>query len=333
MDDRANGRHIRKRQRVGSGAGIAGDVQMTERKTGYLHRSYAESLSEFGFPRLLPESAGWILQRPVPAHSQFDAVGCYPLFACQDWCKLGCDLDNLTNELVSIAVVTDPFGEYDEKGLISCFPDVVKLFKQHFVTDLSCLPRTFISDHHLRNARKALREMTIEECPTPIEWLDDWVDLYNVLIRKHDVSGIAAFSRASFARQFTVPGMVMLRAAHEGVTVGMLLWYVQGKVAYYHLGAYNERGYKVGASFALFNDAIERFASRGLRWLNLGAGAGASGSGTSGLSRFKEGWATGSRPVYFCGRILDRKSYNSIVRSANVLPTSYFPVYRSGEFQ
>lgn len=306
---------------------------MTDLKTGYLHRSYAESLSEFGSPRLLPRSGGWILERKIPGHSELDAVGCYPLFACGDWSQLRSDLESLGQELVSVALVADPFGEYDETYLRGCFGDVVTLFKQHFVVDLSRLPDTFISEHHRRNARKALREVSVEECATPSDFIEDWVRLYEVLVQRRQVRGIAAFSKASFAGQLAVPGSVMLRAVHDGVSVGMLLWYVQGDVAYYHLGAYSERGYELRASFALFSYAMERFASSGLRWLNLGAGAGTFEDAKSGLSRFKEGWATGSRPAYFCGRIFDQEKYDRIVRSENILPTSYFPAYRSGEFR
>src|SRR5215213_8208057 len=111
----------------------------------------------------------------------------------------------------------------------------------------------------------------------------------------------------------------------DGETVGMLLWYVQGDVAYYHLGAYSERGYELRASFALFQHAIEQFARRGLRWLNLGAGAGAASGAESGLSRFKQGWATGTRTAYFCGRIFDEKKYQEILRARGVPATKYFP--------
>ena len=112
----------------------------------------------------------------------------------------------------------------------------------------------------------------------------------------------------------------------------MTIWYVDREVAYYHLGAYSEDGYKMRASFALFWSAIELFSTRGLRWLNLGAGAGVENSGTDGLTRFKRGWSTGTRTAYFCGRILDQASYASILEAAGAPSTGYFPAYRNGEF-
>ena len=299
--------------------------------TGYLHAQYCESFSEFGKPRFLGESGGWILERQIPNSRHPDAMGCYPLFACQDWSRLHADLASIANTLVSLTVVTDPFGEYDVAYLKECFPHVATPFKEHFVVDLSRQPDTFVHSHHRRNARKALREMRVEKCDNPLEFLDDWTNLYATLIQRHAITGMTAFSRESFAKQLRVPGIVMMRAVHDDATVGMLLWYGQGNRAYYHLGAYNSRGYELGASFALFDCSLSHFAKHGFAWLNLGSGAGI-GSGEQGLSRFKEGWSTGGRTAYFCGRIFDPDRYQEILEMRGQPPTQYFPAYRAGEF-
>lgn len=299
--------------------------------TGYLHALYCQSLSEFGTPCFLPESGGWVLERQIPNSEQLDAMGCYPLFACKDWSRLPVDLENIGNSLVCLSVVTDPFGEYDPAYLQECFPDVAIPFKEHFVVDLSRAPDTFVHAHHQRNARKALREMRVEKCDNPMGFLEDWTSLYATLVERHAITGMTAFSRESFARQLLVPGIVVLRAVHNDATVGMLLWYEQGNRAYYHLGAYNSRGYELGASFALFDYSLRYFAERGFAWLNLGSGAGL-GSGEQGLSRFKQGWSTGVRTAYFCGRILDPVTYREISETKGLPPTRYFPAYRAGEF-
>jgi len=301
--------------------------------TGYMAPAYAESLSEFGSPRLLPRSGGWILERSIEGWPDRDATGCYPLFACRDWNSLHADLEELSG-LVSLALVCDPFGEYDEEYLRKCFGDVVVPFKEHFVTDLNRDPAEFVAAHHRRNARRSEREVNVEQCARPSDFLDDWYALYRVLIERHGIEGLVAFSKESFARQLQVPGMVALRAVRDGATVGMLLWYVQGDVGYYHLGAYSERGYELRASFALFDYALRHFASQGLRWLNLGGAAGAAaGEDLSGLGRFKQGWSTGTRTAYFCGRIFDAEKYDEIVRSKGARAATYFPAYRVGEFR
>lgn len=298
--------------------------------SGYLHPLYAESLCRLGAPRELPGSKGTVLERPIPRCDYFDAMGCYPIFACLNWALLRADLESIHDGLVCLSLVTDPFGEYDEAYLRECFLDVVVPFKQHFVVDLSHPLESFVHPHHRRNARRALGEMQVEKCDDPENFLEDWTALYATLIERHKISGIAAFSRESFVKQLAVPGMVMFRAVHDDTTVGMLLWYEQGDRAYYHLGAYSPRGYEFEASFALFDFSIRCFAERRLQWLSLGAGAGLGTTAESGLNRFKQGWSTGTRTAYFCGRVFDRKKYQELTK--NVPPTEYFPAYRLGEF-
>jgi hypothetical protein len=300
---------------------------------GYMHSGYAESLSEFGVPRKLPQCEGWILERPIPGFPYHDGMSCYPLFACQDWSQLRADLEDIGTDLVSLALVTDPFGSYDPAYLQSCFKDVVFPFKEHFVIELGPSPDTFVSSHHRRYARKAAQQLDIEICENPAEFLDDWVELYTTLTERHNIKGISAFSRSAFTKQLSLPGIVAFRAIYEAATVGMLLWYVQGEVGYYHLGAYNLLGYELRASFALFWRVIEYFTKEGLRSLSLGAGAGVTNNGSDGLSRFKQGWSTGTRTAYFCGHIFDQAKYLEIIQAKDVSTNNgYFPAYRKGEF-
>jgi hypothetical protein len=299
--------------------------------TGYLHRRYAQSLAEIGAPVELPLSQGWLLQRSIAGTAYHDAMGCYPLFACQDWQRLEPDLEALGSQLVSVTLVADPFGSYNAELLQRCFPDLLRTFKDHFIVDLSRRPADFVAENHRRNARKALSLVDVQRCAVPAERLDPWVALYDNLIQVRHIRGLRGFSRQSFAVQLEVPGIVAWEARHEGDPVGMILWYVQSDIAYYHLAAYSQAGYDLRASFALFWRSLEYFAAAGLRWLNLGAGAGLQSS-DDGLTRFKRGWATGTRPAYLCGRILDPPAYDELARIRLMTPTTYFPAYRLGEF-
>ena len=190
---------------------------------------------------------------------------------------------------------------------------------------------SFLSHAHRRNVRKGLRSIVVERCSNPTAYLDDWNRLYDVLAVRHAISGIARFSRGSFARQLAVPGLVALRAESDGSTVGMMLWFIQGEVATYHLAAYDENGYRLRASFALLSCSIEYFREIGLRWLNLQGGAGIEPD-NDGLARFKSGWSTTTRTAYFCGRILHTKHYAALTRARNIKGSVYFPAYRHGEF-
>jgi hypothetical protein len=302
---------------------------MSEELTGYRHPAYAVSLREWGEPMMLPRSGGWLLAREVPGVSDRDAIGCYPIFTCRNWERLGEDMVALDESLVAVSLVTDPFGDFDPEMLRRAFPDRFIPFKEHFVADLSASRNTTISSHNRRNARRALRHFDVGVCTRPHDFLDDWIRLYQALIARHDIAGPQCFSRNIFACQFEVPGFTLLRAVYDGVTVGMAIWYEQGDVAYFHLSAFNATGYKWGgASYALLWTAWEWFAPR-VRWLALGAAAGTTAQ-DDGLSRFKRGWATAKRTAYFCGRILDRKRYEALACPRG--KAGYFPAYRTGEF-
>jgi hypothetical protein len=259
-------------------------------------------------------------------------MGCYPIFSCQDWSRLKDDLDGIGKELVSLVLVTDPFGNFTEEILGKTFKDLLAPFKEHFVIDLREPVKKFAEPHHQRNARKALRVIEVERIASAEVLLNEWSLLYAKLIERHSITGISAFSRDSFARQLRVPGIIVFRARQGGQTVGINLWFAGPELGYYHLGAYSDKGYHLRASFALFWRAIEHFAAAGLKWLDLGAGAGAANDGADGLTRFKRGWTNTTRIAYLCGQIFDHKKYRCLADAKGVKEANYFPAYRKGEF-
>ncbi len=296
--------------------------------TGYAHGDYAASLAEFGRPRLLPRCGGWVLEREVPGAADRDATGCYPLFACRDWSGLADDLRDVGRDLVSVVLVADPFGNHDPALLERTFNYGVLPFKEHHIVQFTEPLERSVSSHHRRNVRKALRVVQAERIEDPSAYLSEWLRLYAELTDRHAIEGIRAFSPASFALQLAVPGMVAFRAVHASATVGMVLFYVQDEVAYYHLGAYSPEGYEVGAAFAVFWVALEHFAQR-VRFVSLGGDAGLSDDG-GGLARFKRGWANGTRQAFLCKHVGDTDRYAALASAGAA--TTFFPAYRAGEF-
>jgi len=251
-------------------------------------------------------------------------MGCYPLFSCSDWSVLPNDLAALDG-LVSLTLVTDPFADVDAESLSNVF-DVVRPFKQHHVTEAARAGDVPTTRHHRRNVRRARSAVEVEECD-PAAHVDEFVELYGILRRRHRISGISAFSRDAIDRQLHVPGIVGFRATAGGAVAGIHLWYVDGEVAYGHLGATNALGYAMMASYALYALAIERLSAR-VRWLDLGAAPGVDRPGQShGLDEFKRGFATTTRPVYLCGKILDRERYDQLAGPRD--DRAYFPAYRA----
>ena len=302
--------------------------------TGYLHPLYADSLREFGEPVELPHCGGWVLKREIPGCAAFDAMGCYPLFACRDWRRLGEDLRDLEGSLVSVTLVTDAFGNYEPEELKAWF-DVAFHFKDHYICDLAGNPDQFVSKHHRRYAKKALEHARVEVVDDPVSYLDEWTELYAVLVRRHSLTGIKAFSKDCFRKQLSMPDLVMMKIVRGATTLGALLWFIKDGVAYAHLMALSDEGYAANAFYGLFWRSIEIFkkdlASR-ISFLHLGGGSGASAGEADGMLFFKKGWSTAIRQAWLCGKILDRDKYAALVEAKHTAPDPYFPLYRKGEF-
>ncbi len=297
---------------------------------GYLHPDYVQSLNEFGVPYQLPYSMGWVLKRHIPGSDYQDAMGCYPIFSCRDWSLLHLDINELENRIVSLALVTDPFGNYNEEYLKHHFQKVFR-FKEHFIVDLSKSRNAIVSKHHRYYAKKALKTVCVESCTQPEEYVNEWTLLYQNLIQRHNLTGLKAFSKRAFQKQLTIPGVVLHTATAEGELVAAHIWFIQNNVAYSHLAASSPLGYELMASYALYWFALDYFPHY-VSYLDLGAGAGSVQRDNGGLNQFKRGWATGTKPTYFCGRIIDKRRYEKLVDVTQLHNTNYFPSYRYGEF-
>ena len=122
---------------------------------GYRSALYAEAFTAFGTPRSLCDSGGWLLRRPIAQTGLSDAMGLYPLFCCADWSAVAADLRRDCADCVSVMLVSDPLGDYDEDLLRRSF-DRVHPFKDHFIADLTEPLDSFVSKSHRQNARRAL---------------------------------------------------------------------------------------------------------------------------------------------------------------------------------
>ncbi|MGY1664588.1 GNAT family N-acetyltransferase [Geodermatophilus sp. SYSU D00696] len=295
-------------------------------RPAYADQVYAASLAEFGDPVHLRRSDGWLLERPVAVTGHRDLMGPYPLFSCVDWASLPADLEDI-DDAVSLVVVADPLTSPDPERLREAFPDRLVQFKRHLTRDLEAPAR--LPAHHRRHLRRAAGAVEVEVLADPLLFLDDWVELYGRLVDRHGLVGIRAFSRESFRRQLSTPGMFAVRAERGGRTVSMALWLADDRHAYYHLGASAPAGYEVSASYAVFALALQHAQEQGIGLVDLGGVAGA-GAAEDGLSRFKGGWANGDRPAYLCGRILDPGAYARLSADKEAR-TTWFPAYRASD--
>jgi hypothetical protein len=246
-------------------------------------------------------------------------MGLYLFMCCKHWGGLKDDIPRLRHDLISLVAVTSPFHgpTMDDLDVF----DFSRPYKEHYFIDLE---NVSISTHHRRNVDKALEQTETSVSRMPVVWGDEWVALYDNLITRHGIQGLTKFSHKSLMRQLAVPGATIVRATHGGDTACMLVWYTQGDVAYYHLGASSERGYDLRASYAAFWASIEHFKDK-VKTLSLGAGAGVEDDPDNGLTRFKRGWSNGTMQTYLCGKVLDRKRYDKLSRGKR---EGFFPAYR-----
>ena len=295
--------------------------------SAYSDPLYVHSLREFGRPRELARSGGWILERPIPGTSYTDATGCYPLFACRDWSKLPEDLAEVGREVVSLALVVDPFSGVSPEYLQRHF-DVVKPFKTHYIADLTQPPETFVGSMQRRYARKSLEKMEVEICHHPARYAAEWVRLYDNLIRRYDIRGVSAFSPECFANQLQVNGMMLFMGKQEGQPVSASLVLKAGRKAYSHLAASSDRGYRIRAAYGVHWTILQYGREHGITHVDFGGTAGPKDDPESGLAQFKKGWANNQRIAYFCGRVFNRQAYELLCDQYRSVYTGYFPAYR-----
>jgi hypothetical protein len=298
------------------------------KSSGYLHASYAASLSEWGTPRPLPSAAAWAIEREIPGTDRRDAAGCYPLMACGHWESLLDDLQSSGQRWVTFTAVPDPLGAPGEGELRRIFRDHILPFKTHYVVELEGWTRPTKAQHRTR-VRLAAAGVETDVASARAELLEQWIGLYAALVARHAMRGLHAFSRRSFAALFAVPGLHVARAVAEGETVAMSVWATHGEHGYSHLTASSPRGYELSAAYPMVDAAIRYFKGLGLTWLDLGGSAGIDERSDDGLASFKRGWATGERTAWLCGRILDPDAYRAL---AGAPSGEFFPAYRAGEF-
>jgi hypothetical protein len=290
--------------------------------TPYATEAYAASLAHVGRPMRVDALGTWMTARPIDGSDRFDVTGTYPVAVIAP----DGDLARARAELaaagaVSLVLVLDPcFGRPAER--IAEELDFCRPYKTHQVIDRNVGPAVF-SKHHRQHVRKAERAVTVREVALA-DRLDRWCALYDQLIRRHGISGPAAFGRDSFERLAQVPGLVALAAeAADGTVVAMQLWLHHGDIAYNHLAASSAEGYRLFAAYALYAAAERRFAD--CRVLDLGGGGGSGDDPADGLAQFKSGFANATLMSHLAGCVLDPAAYEQLSRGRE---GAYFPLYR-----
>ncbi|WP_458093546.1 GNAT family N-acetyltransferase [Roseomonas sp. WA12] len=287
----------------------------------YAGLRYAETMAHVGRPLWVEPWGTAMMLRDAP-NGMVDAAGPYPLCVLGEGADLPAGMEVLCAAgAVSAVVVADPFAAPGPDRLRDAF-GTIRPFKTHWTVERAAGPFS-PTPHHRQEIRIAgrrcrVRKARLQDC------LEDWCRLYGDLSRRHAISGLHAFPRASFAALAPTEGLHTFVAESEGV-VAMHLWIDDGRVAYSHLAATSAEGYRARAPYALHAAAIEYFSRR--EAVDLGGGFGLVDAAGDGLTQFKRGFANASRTVHLCGQVLDEVAYARL--SAGRLAGGYFPAYRA----
>jgi hypothetical protein len=295
----------------------------------YATASYAGAvMKDKGVTIEAPEWGGFVLTREIPGAGHhdpialYDAIGVYPLTPMPRDADLEAGLARLSRlGLVSVVLVPDPLASPDSARLAAAF-DLCRSFKTHLLIDPEAGPYD-PSKHHRDRIRRGRRRCRVERVRLA-DHLDSWKTLYAGLVERRAVTGPAAFSAAYFDSLAGEPRIEAFAAFIGEELAAMTLWFEHAGVVYNHLTASNALGYANGATFALYDAAIDRFGEAGV--INLGAGAGLSDDPDDGLAAFKRGFANSQIQAHLCGAILNLDRYAALAAGAPA--TAYFPSYR-----
>ena len=256
---------------------------------GYADPAYAAALARRRGAAGLPRCGGSLLVRPTPDAADPRRDRPLPAVRVRGLVGPGARISTmLRDQLVSVSLVADPFGGWTAEGLRACFPDLMAPFKEHHVVDLGAdapaSARTTAATRARRCATSTWRSST-----RPADLLDDWIALYDNLVRRHEITrhrgvlarGVRGAVRGPRPRRAARLGGGRDRRRHALVRP-------RRRRRTTTCGAYSERGYELKASFALFATALEHFAAaRASPGSSLGAGAGVGDGAGDGLDRFK----------------------------------------------
>jgi hypothetical protein len=286
--------------------------------------AYAQSLSHWGKPLPVPEWGGGIIARSIPGGG-VDGFGTYPLAALAPDADLKGGLERLrVLGLIAVTLVLDDFHRPSLERLSIAFSRITP-FKSHAIRRLDT--SFAYSKHHRYEVRRALASLSVGPLNL-VDHLDDWMDLYGTLSQRHGLSGVHDFPAAHFETLAQLEGVTTIGAWLDGILVSAHIWVSDGIDVHSHLAATSAAGYRVGASYAVYDASITYF--QGARLLNLGGSAGSGDDPTDGLARFKRGFANDTANAYICGAILNSDEYHRLTEACGVpADTSYFPAYRA----
>jgi hypothetical protein len=289
----------------------------------YATLAYAKTLTHIGRPMYVRAWDSHIIVRDVDQNS-FDAIGPYPIACLAPGSDLRAGLEDLRQAgMISVVLVVDGLWGPPHRELEQAFSSA-RPYKTHYLVD-SAAGQYLPTSHHRYEIRRAANRGIEIQMVYLRDILDEWTELYDHLIARHQITGAQRFSRTSFEALACCDGLVTLAAYLGETVVACHIWFQHEGFVWSHLAATNLAGYRNGASFALYDYSIRMF-SRQL--INLGGAAGLEDATDDGLALLKAGFSNRKHRTHLYGAVLDLKRYNALCSERGVPVGDYFPLYR-----
>ena len=288
----------------------------------YASEAYSTALAEDSECVRLSDLNTWAILRPIPGTSHVDAVGPYPFSPLQNPPPNSDAFSALRDSgAVSVTFVTDAL-RMDTEWLSDCF-DLARPYKRHYIVDRRTGGPS-PSNHHRYEVKRALAKCQARRISLA-EHLDEWIGLYDVLVRRRGLTGVHAFPRSYFERLSTLAELVTVGAFADERLVSCHLWIISGEVAYSHLAASNEDGYARGAAYAVYDHAFSILST--CEVIDLGGVPDNASAARDGLARLKRGFANRECHNWICGKVLRKDVYETLCAESE--NGAYFPAYRA----
>ena len=180
---------------------------------------------------------------------------------------------------------------------------------------------------HRRGVRKAKREgvqVTFRRAP---ERLDDFAELYEAAMRRHDADDFYFFPAEYWdALAGPLADRVLRADAHrDGELLASQLHLASPPWLHYHLGAATDAGFEVGASKLLFHASALWARGEGFTEFHLGSGLGGS---ENSLWQFKQRFSPHPGREFVLGKLVhDDGAYRAL--GGDPSAEGFFPAYRA----
>ena len=266
----------------------------------------------------------WLRTRQIPGTPYRDACGLYPFSAdIRPASKAAIAMELEAYGLVSLVLITDPF-QTGTDGVADW--DVCRSYKEHFLIDLKNGPPAF-SRHHRQEVRRSLKTCTVRQIELG-DYLNEWSDLYDNLVKRHNLGDMHHFSKDYFRRLANDSAFSAVAAFSNDTMVSCHIWARQEQVIYSHLAASSDIGYANSASYAVYAYAVGHFEDAQV--IDIG-GVPDRTQNSAGLLSFKRGFSNAVRSNYLCGVVARPDVYSALCRdvSGEARTAGYFPLYRT----